>query len=664
MDTTDVKPPNLSSSKDPTSPFYRSLPLNAHPIEELANRFQAWRKVIKSLLVYFTEVVSTHEQETRIQQQLLNSVDFPFFTNGSGTKSSSTSTTAGSAIKNDFDGYSQPISQEDLSIQQFFLPFNKGSIQDLPNQLINYHKMLVLKTIRTNKELTTNIIPRLEELRRDLLAKIKEIKSLSNDFENNIANEMALTGQEYSKYINTIKILYSKNSTSLISGKNDPYLLKLNLDRQLARQIQEENYLLEAFQNLQGSGKELEIVVYQEVQVSINSYLKLIGNESQLTFDYLLDIINGENGLLTKQPDYEWDSFIDRDINFIDIDHEVLNFKKRKDIKTIKYDFNNDLSASSINSGYLERRSKYLKSYSRAYYLLTPCFLHEFKTIDRKKEPFPILSISLDDCEISEYIKEHSSINSTNKFVLNASKKKHSGSLHRSHNWVFKAENNKEMHLWYDKIKQLISLGSINARIQFLNESNEIEKHQNQNLQSLPQINNQNIISDNSSIVESIASTAATAPAFYVESSPNQDPYLNQYQQSPNLQPVQRGLFTTDVNLPENRAISPIGTPRLSPRVNSPQVNALNNGLNDLQLNQRTVHSRHSLPPPQAVPDGNNLPQNRNVRNSWYVGAKPGDIPSRNTSPLRGEVSPNINRVVRHSYYGGDPSQQSDDRGL
>lgn len=40
--------------------------------------------------------------------------------------------------------------------------------------------------------------------------------------------------------------------------KHDPYLLKLQLDLQLKRQVAEETYLQEAFINLQSSGLQLE----------------------------------------------------------------------------------------------------------------------------------------------------------------------------------------------------------------------------------------------------------------------------------------------------------------------------------------------------------------------------------------------------------------------
>lgn len=67
-------------------------------------------------------------------------------------------------------------------MQKFFLPLGSGSVQDLPTMLTKYHDNLASLASKSSKELTSEIIPRLEDLRRDLLVKIKEIKALQSDF--------------------------------------------------------------------------------------------------------------------------------------------------------------------------------------------------------------------------------------------------------------------------------------------------------------------------------------------------------------------------------------------------------------------------------------------------------------------------------------------------
>lgn len=85
------------------------------------------------------------------------------------------------------------------------------------------------------------MIQALTSLRSDLQQKIKEIKSLSGDFKNSVDKEMNATRK-------TVRALgdslgHSDYEASQLAGKQDPYLLKLAVDRQLERQIDEENYL-------------------------------------------------------------------------------------------------------------------------------------------------------------------------------------------------------------------------------------------------------------------------------------------------------------------------------------------------------------------------------------------------------------------------------------
>ena len=78
-------------------------------------------------------------------------------------------------------------------------------------------------------------------LRSDLQQKIKEIKSLSGDFKNSVERETEGTRRAVHSLQEACGIVDSDpNSTS---GRGDPYLIKLAVERQLERQLEEENYL-------------------------------------------------------------------------------------------------------------------------------------------------------------------------------------------------------------------------------------------------------------------------------------------------------------------------------------------------------------------------------------------------------------------------------------
>jgi hypothetical protein len=89
-------------------------------------------------------------------------------------------------------------------------------------------------------------------LRSDLSQKIKEIKSLSGDFKNSVEKEMENTR----KAVNSLQdgLGHSDVDPSQVTGKQDPYLLKLAVDRQVEKQIDEENYLHQVSKLHQGIG--------------------------------------------------------------------------------------------------------------------------------------------------------------------------------------------------------------------------------------------------------------------------------------------------------------------------------------------------------------------------------------------------------------------------
>ncbi|ODV83621.1 hypothetical protein CANARDRAFT_184706, partial [[Candida] arabinofermentans NRRL YB-2248] len=444
--------------KNPNDPLSILIPTNANPTELLSSRFNSWRTIIGCLTHYLKEIVSVHEEISRQQIRLHHAITFPFITQGLDGEyyqpvrvNPSSNNNGGNNQKDNSDMLKQNDEFELAS--KFFLPLGNGSIQDLPTLLYQYHSNSALLAQATVKELNNSIIPRLEDLKRDLLVKIKEIKSLSSDFKNQVKKYQLDCKNELNNYYQSIEL--SKNNPSNLLPKNDPYLLKLSLDRLIKRKLTEENYLHEAFINLQTSGKELEKVVYIEIQTALTVYAKLLGQQAQNVFDNLISKL--DSGLLTKDPAFEWESFISKDSkDFIDLNLPMRHFSE------VQYNYQNDALSFDIRSGYLERKSKFLKSYSKGWYVLTSNFIHEFKSNDRKRDPIPIMSLSLEDCQMAEHSrKDEKNPNSYHKFVLHA---KQNGLLHKGHNWVFRAESYNLMISWYNDLKKLTNLPTPQAR--------------------------------------------------------------------------------------------------------------------------------------------------------------------------------------------------------
>lgn len=460
---------------DHTNPTVVSLPYTFataadFPTEVMADRFLAWRVVIKDLVSYLKEYALVQEEIVRQQMRLQHAIG-------------ATSVTLPKSSQ------AHHSHKEDINLDRFFLPPGNGSVQDILGVLNKYHLQNVANASRTLKEINNVIIPKLEELRKDLLVKIKEIKNLHNDFKTNLGKELAetklLLAQYHQAIENSTKLdgkthhNHHHGDTQADHSKFDPYLVKIKLERQLRRQLSEETYLYDAYANLQNAGGKLESIIVMEIQSYISQFLGLLDVENQAFGTVLLASLN--EGFLLKEPSFEWDSFISRNLPhalvlavsqngllvrsgcFID-----LLFPARKASDLVIPDYGSTLNIA-VREGFMERRSKYLKSYSSGWYVLTCNYLHEFKSADRKRDQTPAMSLSLDSCTVTEHSKDDGKAGGVYKFIL--SSKLSSGLMNRTHNWVFRTDTYKSMIDWYTDIKSLTSLSTPTARARYLNKT-------------------------------------------------------------------------------------------------------------------------------------------------------------------------------------------------
>lgn len=432
------------TNKDIHSPLVVLIPTTAQPTVLLVERFTAWRSIIKSLIVYLTEIASVQDEIVRQQLRLVQIMKFPFANN---------------------DSFSLPLlsNDEKLIDGKFFAPVGNGSIRDVPEVLKNYHQTMAVNASQMSKELLRNVIPRLQSLKADLLIKIKEIKSIQSDFSNSCDKEVQATKQmlyRFQKSVQTVQDSSTQTNNSGIdrSGAatvSDPFLNKLALDKQIKRQLKEENLLHEAFDNLQDSGSQLEKAIFMEIQNAITIFVKLLGEQSQIVFDTLITKI--DDGFLNINPQFEWNTFIDQNPNFISGNIPMRHFKD------IEYKFQDNLLTYAIRSGYIRRRSSILKTYTKSFYVLTAIFLHEFKTDDIKHNPVPTLSIPLSKCKLKDVAMNKSD----SKLVIY---ERQSGVLSKKHSWNFRFDSLEEATLWYNDIKRIVSSQTLDEKVQFINE--------------------------------------------------------------------------------------------------------------------------------------------------------------------------------------------------
>jgi hypothetical protein len=157
--------------------------------------------LLKDLIAYFREVQSSYEQRAKTLLKVSNVI------NNTNTPS------------------------------LFLL---EGGINDANRILRDYHKQAVVESNKA-RDIEIEVIGQLSGLKADLGSKIKEIKSLSGDFKNTVEKEKDGTRKAVSALQEALAAV--DVDPSAVSGKGDPYVVRLGVERQVERQIDEENYL-------------------------------------------------------------------------------------------------------------------------------------------------------------------------------------------------------------------------------------------------------------------------------------------------------------------------------------------------------------------------------------------------------------------------------------
>lgn len=369
--------------------------------------------MVKEFINYFKLVASLEEARSRSIAKLNNSLTIPF---------------------------------RDNNADEFFI--TSGGVQDIGVALKERAKAQMVATSDNSKRILAHIVPPLEKLRSDLQLKIKEIKGLSGDFKNSVGKEQEHTRRHLQALSESLTAASQRPSE--ISPKNDPHLVKLAFERQLRHHLQEENFLHQAHRNIESSGRALEGLVVKIIRDAFSQYQELLNAEATATSNFAAHI-----GVVGAElpVDKEWESFIADAKDMVD---PKIPIRTLKDI-----DYPGANQVTLIRSGRLERKSKYLKSYSSAFYILTAVgYFHEFKSSHMQDLQ---VSLFLPHCTLGG----HSSPGErSHKFVLKGSQ---TGGMHRypqailrtytsGHNWVFRAETHEEMLAWYHDIEQLVQL--------------------------------------------------------------------------------------------------------------------------------------------------------------------------------------------------------------
>ncbi|BFZ59157.1 phosphatidylinositol 4,5-bisphosphate-binding protein [Saitoella coloradoensis] len=431
----------MHASRPERSALYCPVPTKIDPTEVLVRRFTgscslslrcvalflivlafaAWRNVLKDFIVYFKTTAAIEENRAKDLTRLSNSLVLPLKDDG------------------------------------LLLPKQRGGIQDLGAALHTHNRQHSLAKMELVRAVENNIVSSLETLRNDLKGKMNEIKALSDDFRNDVDKEREASRKHIAQLSEAIEQL--QRNPKAPDGKKDPYLLRIQLERQLRKHIAEENYLHQAFLNIEKSGRSLEEVIIRTINTSFRTYQALLRQDADTVnhFASLMGPIGAELPL-----DKEWNAFMKAEDAIIE---PTVPLRRASEISFYGH---NHPTAQPICSGILERKSKYLRSYTSAYYVLTRAgFLHELHEkhhhsksqsisspsrglgAEKVYDSTPVMSLFIPDCTLGEKSAPNSG---KFTFVLRGRESK---GLHRGHSWVFKAGTWEGMMQWYGAILSL-----------------------------------------------------------------------------------------------------------------------------------------------------------------------------------------------------------------
>lgn len=161
----------------------------------------AWRKVLKDLIVFFKELQKSYESRSK------------------------TLLSASNVMNN-------------TSTPPTFI--ESGGLADANEVIRDFHRQGYLEANKA-AEVESEVINQLVGLRADLQKKTKEIKGLHGDFKNSVDKEVENTRKTVRQLHEALGLVDTDPAAT--SGKSDPFILRLGVDKQVEKQVEEENYL-------------------------------------------------------------------------------------------------------------------------------------------------------------------------------------------------------------------------------------------------------------------------------------------------------------------------------------------------------------------------------------------------------------------------------------
>ncbi|KAH7106392.1 hypothetical protein BKA62DRAFT_687045 [Auriculariales sp. MPI-PUGE-AT-0066] len=404
---------NSTLSRNSTLIKKNTAPSDLRPSDILIERFVAWKAIVKQLVAYFEGVADIENNTAREYTKLAGVIQVPF------------------RAGNQFLG--------------------EGGMQDVYYRIRDQTRTIADHHANLGRTIDGSIVQHLQKTRAEIKAHIKNIQNDTGKLATSVAREREFSSKLISDLARDIAVF--KNSPMQVSTKSDPYIVNMNVMRQLHKQVQEENALQKSIIIMQENSSHFETGIVRSIQsawATFNEWQSRMSTSVQDSWRLLGESMGG------LPPDQEWVSFAGRSDHLLDPDTPLRN------PETISYPSKDDPSVVPLHTGMLERRKRFTRSYRESYYVLTASgYLHEFVSSDPYAHQQPLFSLFLPLCTLGP---PSSSVTSkSHKFHIECKKDavvagKTSSLFGRNHHaWTFRARSHESMTEWWNDLRMLVA---------------------------------------------------------------------------------------------------------------------------------------------------------------------------------------------------------------
>ncbi|KAG6896174.1 hypothetical protein C0992_009868, partial [Termitomyces sp. T32_za158] len=302
-------------------------PHDLQPSDVLIDRFVAWKAIVKQLIAYFEANIenNTAKELTRL----------------------------GAVIQVPFRAGHQFLGE--------------GGLQDVYYGIRDNTRIVADQHANLGRTIDSSIVQHLQKLRTEIKAHIKNVQNDTGKLATSVAKERELSMRLIAELSSNISSF--KNRPMSVTHKTDPcvscslvvplltqprFVSNQAVERQLQRQVHEENLLQKSIIIMQQNSAHFEEGIVRAIQSAWQTY-------DEWSSRSILAVQDTSRALSTRMsslaPDREWISFSARSDHLLDPDTPLRN------PANINYPSKQDPSVLAVHTGYLERKKRFTRAY-------------------------------------------------------------------------------------------------------------------------------------------------------------------------------------------------------------------------------------------------------------------------------------------------------------